>query len=73
MANEVSVSAILVEMEDGTYKASCPEVGIEVRGTDSEDTIRDLKDAVIRRIREIGADKIQLNPVKCMKFKVPID
>ena len=72
MANEVSVSAVLVEEEDGTYKASCPEAGIEVKGTDSEDTIRALKDAVTRRIREAGAN-IQIKSVKCLKFKVPVD
>ncbi|MBI2412833.1 MAG: hypothetical protein HYV24_06450 [Deltaproteobacteria bacterium] len=73
MANEVSVSAVLVEEEDGTYRASCPEAGIEVKGMDSEDTVRALKDAVTRRIREVGAANIQLKPVKCLKFKVPVD
>ncbi|MBI5493171.1 MAG: hypothetical protein HY893_09575 [Deltaproteobacteria bacterium] len=72
MANEISVSAILIEMEDGTYRANCPDLGIAVEAKNSDDAITDLKNAVIKQIREVGLDKIQLNPVKCMKIKVPV-
>lgn len=71
MTNEISVSAILIE-EDGGYRALCPEVGIEVRGTDSDDTLEALKEAVAKKVREAGPDNIQLTPVKCMKFKIQV-
>ncbi|MBI5587678.1 MAG: hypothetical protein HY889_04845 [Deltaproteobacteria bacterium] len=72
MANEISVSAILIEMEDGSYKSSCPDLGIDAEGGNADEAFNNLKDAVTRHIREKGADNIQLNPVKCMKFKVQI-
>ncbi len=72
MANEISVAAILIEMEDGTYKANCPDLGIAVEAKNADDAIVNLREAVIRHIREKGFDKIQLNPVKCMKIKVPV-
>lgn len=73
MGQEISVSAVLVEQEDGTYKANCPELNINANGESSEEAFTNLKDAVQRHIRETGADKLQLNPVKCMKFKVAVD
>lgn len=73
MANEISVSAILIEMEDGSYKANCPDLGINAEGNNADEALKNLKDAVIRQIRQIGADKIQLSSVKCMKIKVPVD
>lgn len=72
MTNEVSVSAVLVEMEDGSYRANCPDLGINAEGNNSDSAFVNLKDAVTRHIREKGAANIQLNPVKCLKFKVQI-
>lgn len=72
MAEEISVSAILIEQDDGSYKAVCPEVGINSGGPNADDALRNLKDAVIKHIREIGFDKVQLSSVKCLKFKVPV-
>lgn len=72
MANEISVSAILIEMEDGSYRAECPDLGIRSQGKNSDDAIRSLKDAIKDHIKKIGADKVQLSAVKCMKIKVPV-
>lgn len=72
MANEISISAVLVEMEDGSFKATCPDLGINAEGTNADEAFANLKDAVTRHIREKGAENIRLSPVKCMKFKVEL-
>lgn len=72
MANEISISAVLVEMEDGSFKATCPDLGINAEGDNSDSAFANLKNAVVKHIREKGAENIRLKPVKCMKFKVEL-
>ncbi len=71
MGEEVSVSAILIEENDGTYTATCPEFDLTVKGDDPDDAVADLKGAVAKRINDSGGN-VQLKSVKCMKFKVPL-
>lgn len=72
MANEISISAILVEMEDGSIKVHCPDLNINAQGKNADEAMRNIKDAVIRHVAQVGPDNIQLNPVKCMKIKIPV-
>ncbi|MDP2689784.1 MAG: hypothetical protein Q8P48_06700 [Deltaproteobacteria bacterium] len=72
MGNEVSVSAILIEEDDGTYTASCPEFDMAIKGGDPDEAIAELKEAVTKRIREAGGG-VQMKSVKCMKFKVSVE
>lgn len=72
MANEISVSAVVVELEDGSYRANCPDLGIDATGNNADEAFANLKAAVTRHIREKGSDHIELNSVKCMKLKVEI-
>lgn len=69
---ELSVSAVIIEREDGSYTASCPELGIEVGAESSDEAFDGLRAAVQKRVREAGPG-LQLNPVKCLKFKVQAD
>ena len=72
MGSEISVSAVLLEREDGTYRANCPEFDINTEGESSEEAFENLKAAVKKHIRESGAG-LQMSQVKCLKFKVPVD
>ncbi len=72
MASEISVSAVLIEKEDGTYRANCPEFDINTEGESSEEAFDNLKAAVTRHVRGAGAG-LQMSQVKCLKFKVPVD
>lgn len=72
MANEISVSAILIEQEDGGYIANCPELGMNEKGENSDAALSNLKEAVARLVKEKGPDNLQLNAVRCLKFKVPV-
>lgn len=72
MGAEVSVTAVLVEQEDGSYKASCPELAVNAEGESSEEAFENLKADVAKKVREAGA-AIELSPVKCLKFKVSVE
>ena len=72
MKREVVVSAVMVEKEDGTYRAWCPELGVEAEGVKAEEALSSLKEAVRRHIESVGPEKIQLYDVKCMKFKIEL-
>lgn len=72
MGAEVSVTAVLIEQEDGTYKANCPELAVFAEGENSEEAFENLKADVAKKVREAGA-AIELSPVKCLKFKVSVE
>ncbi|MBW7957593.1 MAG: hypothetical protein H3C68_06835 [Deltaproteobacteria bacterium] len=71
MGTEISVSAVLIEREDGTYRANCPELDVESEGESSEEAFENLKAAVQIHVRKAGAEG--LKQVKCFKFKVSLD
>lgn len=72
MANEISVNAVIIEKDDGSYRSVCPDLGIESTGSNADNALRNLKDAVIKHITETGADKMRLSIVKCLKLKVSV-
>lgn len=72
MGEDISVSVVLVEKEDGSYTSTCPDLGISAAGLDADDALGNLKDAIRKKIIEVGAGKLQLSPVKCMKIKIPV-
>lgn len=73
MANEISVNAVIIEREDGVYRAYCPDLGIDAQGKSADDALANLKDAVIRHVRGKGASGIRLSAVKCLKIKIPVN
>ncbi len=73
MGMEISVNTVLVEQDDGAYKALCPDIGIEARGKNADEAVRAMKEAVIKHIKDIGgASNLRLNAVKCMKLKIQV-
>lgn len=72
MGAEISVTAVLVEQNDGTYKANCPELGMNAEGESSEEAFENLKAEVQRKVRGQGG-VVDLAPVKCLKFKVAVE
>ncbi|WKZ33480.1 MAG: type II toxin-antitoxin system HicB family antitoxin [Thermodesulfobacteriota bacterium] len=71
MGKEISVSAVLIEREDGTYRANCPELDVETEGESSEEAFENLKASVQLHVKKAGAEG--LKQVKCFKFKVTLD
>lgn len=72
MSTEISVTAVLVEQDDGSYRANCPELGVDAEGESSDEAFDNLKAGVDRLVREAGGE-VELAPVKCLKFKVSVD
>jgi len=72
MTDEISVSAVLIEMDDGSYRADCPDLVLSARGKNADGAIRNLKDLIARHVKEKGASNIHLCSVKCVKIKVPL-
>jgi hypothetical protein len=74
MGMEISVNAVVIEQDDGSYKAICPDLGMETKGKNGDEAVRSLKEMVTNRIREAGgAGNVQLSSVKCLKMKIPVD
>lgn len=71
MGTEITVSAIIIEEGKG-YRAECPDLGLSAKGASVDEALKNLKDAAASHVREKGSS-IQLNSVKCLKFKVPVE
>ncbi len=67
---EITVSVVLVEDEEGDLRAWCPEVDVSAGGTTEKEALDNLRKAVEDHIKETGPEKFYLRPVKCMKVKV---
>ncbi len=73
MSEEISVSAIVTELPDGSYRADCPDLGLSATGKNQDSALGSLKEAISRHVEGKGRAEIQLNAVKCMKLKIPVD
>lgn len=72
MSEEISVSTIIVEQPDGSYRADCPDLGLSATGKNSDAALGSLKEAITRHVEGKSRADIQLNAVKCMKLKIPV-
>ena len=66
---EVILSIIIVELEDGSFRADCPEFGFSAIGKSDAEASANLKAEAKRRAKE-AKGAFTINKVKCMKFKV---
>lgn len=60
----ITITAELIEEEEGGYTVYCPELGIYTQGDDIEDAISNLKEAAELHIEELGIENIKLKEVK---------
>jgi predicted RNase H-like HicB family nuclease len=60
MQKEISITAELIEEEEGGYTVYCPELDIYTQGEDVEDALRNLKEAAELHIEEIGLKNLRL-------------
>ena len=66
---EVTLSMIIVELEDGSFRADCPEFGFSAVGKSEAEASANLKAEAAKRAKE-AKGSFTINKVKCMKFKV---
>ena len=72
MREEISVSTILVELPDGSYRADCPDLGLSSMGSNFDTALSNLKEAILQYVEGKSRAEIQLYAVKCMKLKIPV-
>ena len=69
----VTLNALIVEEDDGRWSAQCPDLGIIVTGSSSEEAAGKLRAACEARVKDAGQGKDggpRLKQVKCIRFKV---
>ena len=60
----ITITAELIEEEEGGYTVYCPELDIYTQGDDIEDAISNLKEAAELHIEELGVENIRLKEIK---------
>lgn len=60
----ITITAELIEEEEGGYTVYCPELDIYTQGDDIEDAIKNLKEAAELHIEELGIENIRLKEIK---------
>lgn len=61
---QILITAELIEEEEGGYTVYCPELDIYTQGDDTDDALRNLKEAAELHIEEVGLDNIKLKKVE---------
>ena len=60
----ITITAELIEEEEGGYTVYCPELDIYTQGDDIEDAISNLKEAAELHIEELGIENVRLKEIK---------
>jgi len=59
----ITITAELIEEEEGGYTVYCPELDIYTQGDDVEDAIKNVKEAAELHIEELGIENIKLREI----------
>jgi len=60
----ITITAELIEEEEGGYTVYCPELDIYTQGEDVDDALRNLKEAAELHIEELGSEDLRLRKVE---------
>lgn len=70
--NHITITAELIEEEEGSYTVYCPELDIYTQGDDVEDAISNLKEAAELHIEELGIENIRLRKINRRKLELVV-
>jgi len=73
MTKEITITAELIEEQEGGYTVYCPELDIYTQGDDVKDAIENLKEAAELHIEEVGMNNLRLKHVTHKKVKMAIN
>lgn len=73
MTKDITITAELIEEEDGGYTVYCPELDIYTQGEDVADALENLKEAAELHIEEIGLKNLHFKTVIHKKLKMVIN
>ena len=68
----IVITAELIREEEGGYTVYCPELDIYTQGDDTEDAIRNLKEAAELHIEELGVENIRLKEIQRREIEMVI-
>ena len=70
--NHITVTAELIEEEEGGYTVYCPELDIYTQGDDVADAISNLKEAAELHIEELGFENISLRKINQTELELVV-
>jgi len=70
--NHITITAELIEEEEGGYTVYCPELDIYTQGEDVEDAISNLKEAAELHIEELGIENIRLRKINRRELELAV-
>ena len=68
----ITITAELIEEEEGGYTVYCPELDIYTQGDDIEDAIKNLKEAAELHIEELGIENIRLKEIQRREIELVV-
>jgi len=68
----ITITADLIEEEEGGYTVHCPELDIYTQGDTVEDAINNLKEAAELHIEELGIENISLRKINRRKLELVV-
>ena len=68
----ITITAELIEEEEGGYTVYCPELDIYTQGDAVEDAISNLKEAAELHIEELGIENIRLRKINRRKLELVV-
>jgi len=68
----ITITAELIEEEEGGYTVYCPELDIYTQGDDIEDAISNLKEAAELHIEELGIENIRLKEIQRREIELVV-
>jgi len=60
---KITITAELIEEQEGGYTVYCPELDIYTQGDDEKDALRNLKEAALLHIEEVGIENLALKRI----------
>ena len=68
----ITITAELIEEEEGGYTVYCPELDIYTQGDDVDDAIKNLKEAAELHIEELGIENIKLKEIQRRQIEMVV-
>ena len=68
----ITITAELLEEEEGGYTVYSPELNIYTQGEDTEDAINNLKEAAELHIEELGIENVKLKEIQRREIELVV-
>jgi len=69
----ITITAELIEEEEGGYTVYCPELDIYTQGEDLDDALSNLKEAAELHIEEVGLEALKVRKVERRALELEVN